>query len=140
MVSLYSALGAAVLALLVADTMASSAAVSGQKIVWHSPSFEEAVIEASRRTVRGRRAENDACLTCCDKGCKTISGAKKCEDLTGLVTGEAAGTHADESCKADGVTCVEDDGCFCVWLYNGDHDQCPDTGKGTKDCSVIYPS
>jgi hypothetical protein len=138
MVSSSAALGAAVLTLLVANTIASSAAISSPKIVKHTPSFEEAVVEASRRTVLGRRAENDACLTCCDKGCKTITGAKKCEDLIGFETGEAAGTHADKSCKADGVTCVDDNGCFCIWLYQGDQSKCPDNGKGTPDCKVIH--
>ena len=132
MVSTCGALLAAVLALLVADTMASSAASS--KIVWHSPSFEEAVVEASRR---GQR-RNEACLACCDKGCKTLTGAKKCEDLFGTETGEAAGTHADKSCKADGVTCVEDNGCLCIWLYN-QPDNCPakSDGSGGTDCTVL---
>ena len=129
------ALSTAVLALLVADTtLASSAAVSSSKNVWHSPSFEEAVVEASRRGTR-RQAMSEACINCCDKGCKTITGAKKCDDIFGE-TGEAAGTHAVESCKADGLTCVDDDGCLCVWLYN-DESNCPGYSDGVPDCTVL---
>ena len=130
------ALRAAVLALLLAETFASSAAVSpSPKLVSHSPSFEEAVVEGVRRGQR--RDKNAACLTCCDKGCKTMTGAKKCGDLFGIETGEAAGTQADKTCKADGVICKDDDGCFCVWNYKGDTSKCPEDGKGGRNCKVL---
>ena len=100
--------------------------------------FQEAVVEASRRGGQ-RRDEtlSDKCLTCCDKGCKTITGAKKCEDLIGADTGEAAGTHADETCDAEGLDCKADDenGCFCIWLYK-DQDKCPKDANDVADCKV----
>ena len=147
-----TALGAAVLTLLVANTIASSAKVS-PKTVSLSPSFEATFEEAVARRGWKRRSHkvshktssslssstDEKCLQCCDKGCKKLQSAKKCEDINGT-TGEAAGKHAEEVCNADGLTCTGDDACLCIWMYH-DKSLCkPGINRAApRDCTVVLP-